>query len=214
MGRRGDHSYQQLNDMIVGAAYELMEKEGHANISTRKIAANIGYTVGTLYNIFSNIDDIFIHVNSLTLNKLYFQLHEAAEKAPNDAKLKALADAYIKFSEENFNLWSLLFEYRLPADQAIPKWYHEKINKMYTLVASVVGSVMPELSEGKLQNTVMVLWACMHGICALSIKGKLDRAGAQSAQVLADNLLDNYLQGLSTAVALEVCVNQNRPVSM
>ncbi len=199
MGRRGDHSYQELNHMIVNAAYELMENEGHSKISTRKIATSIGYTVGTLYNIFSNIDDIYIHVNSLTIDKLYNALQAAVEHGPTKVnKLKALADAYIKFSEENFNLWSVLFEYRLPNEQPIPKWYNAKISKMYSIVAEAFKSVKPDLTEDKVRDAVMVLWSCMHGICALSIKGKLDRVGAQSAQVLSDNFIENYLKGLGS----------------
>lgn len=131
MGRRGDHTYKQLTDMIIKAAYNLMEKEGYNKISTRKIASEIGYTVGTLYNIFENLDDIFVHVNSLTLDKLHNALIQALKKAENSnpkiQPIKVLADTYIKFSQENFHLWCALFEYKLPNDQVIPKWYIEKI---------------------------------------------------------------------------------------
>ncbi len=201
MGRRGDHTYKQLNDMIIKAAYNLMEKEGYNKISTRKIAAEIGYTVGTLYNVFENLDDVFIHVNSLTLDKLHTALSQALKKAEKSNQkvqpIKALADAYIKFSQENFHLWCALFEYRFPDEQIIPRWYIEKINNMYEFVTKTIINFDSSIPPESIKEVVMVLWSAIHGICALSIKGKLDRAGSQSAQVLIDNFLKNYLRGLS-----------------
>lgn len=202
MGRRGDHTYKQLTDMIIKAAYNLMEKEGYNKISTRKIASEIGYTVGTLYNIFENLDDIFVHVNSLTLDKLHNALIQALKKAENSnpkiQPIKVLADTYIKFSQENFHLWCALFEYKLPNDQVIPKWYIEKINNLHRFVTETIMSFDSRITSESIKEVVMVIWSAIHGICALSIKGKLDRAGSQSAQVLIDNFLNNYLRGLSS----------------
>jgi AcrR family transcriptional regulator len=196
MGRRGDHSYDELSKMIIEAAYSLMEKEGYSNVSTRKIAAQIGYTVGTLYNVYRNLDDIFIHINGKTIDKLHSILNKALDNAkPKDA-VKSLANAYIQFSKENFNIWSMLFEYRFPPEQVMPKWYTEKINSLYLLVGKAISQIAPRMEENEQKNTIMVLWAGIHGICALSIKGKLDRAGSESAMVLVDNFIDNYLKGL------------------
>ena len=201
MGRRGDHTYKQLNEMIINAAYKLMEKEGYSKISTRKIAAEIGYTVGTLYNIFENLDDVLIHVNSLTLNKLYTTLENALiQSKKSNTKihpLKALASAYIVFSQENFHLWCALFEYRFPDEQIIPKWYIEKISNLHQLVIQAFNESNLAVPEQSIKETVMVIWAAIHGICALSIKGKLDREGILSAQTLIDNFLKHYIQSLS-----------------
>lgn len=201
MGRRGDHSYQQLSDMIIKAAYQQVERDGYAKVSTRKIASEIGYTVGTLYNIFKNLDDIFIHVNALTLDQLYDEFTKALKADTGNSKMnpiKALTDVYVKFSQENFHLWNTLFEYKFSSDQVMPKWYTEKINKIYPIVIDALSMSNPAIPQSSLQEVVIVIWSAIHGICSLSIKGKLDRVGSQSAQVLIDNFLDNYLRGLTS----------------
>lgn len=196
MGRRGDHSYDELSKMIIEAAYELMEREGYAKLSTRKIAAQIGYTVGTLYNIYKNLDDIFVHINARTIDKLHSTLNKALDHSKPKDSVRALANSYIQFSKDNFNLWSMLFEYRFPPEHVMPKWYMEKVNSLYLLVGKAISPLAPRMNEMVQKSAIMVLWAGIHGICALSIKGKLDRAGAESAQVLAESFIENYLRGL------------------
>ena len=42
---------------------------GLSGFSTRQIAKKIGYTLGTLYNIFESYDDIILHINAATLDE-------------------------------------------------------------------------------------------------------------------------------------------------
>ena len=44
--------------MAMAAAREIAEKEGLRGLTARRIAREIGYTVGTLYNLFDNLDDL------------------------------------------------------------------------------------------------------------------------------------------------------------
>lgn len=196
MGRRGDHSFEELKKMILEAAYEMLATEGYTNLSTRKIAAKIGYTVGTLYNVFQNLDDIFMHLNARTMKSLSEQLKLAA-KGKGVNKLKSLAEAYINFAEKNFNLWSMVFEYRFPVDTNFPKWYQEAVEALTREYAEMVQSDLV-LGQNDPKDTLNVLWSSIHGICVLSVRGKLDRAGAKSALNLVDNFLTNYTKGLSS----------------
>ncbi|MFI4984220.1 MAG: TetR/AcrR family transcriptional regulator [Rickettsiales bacterium] len=195
MGRRGDHSFEELKGMILEAAYEMLATQGYAKLSTRKIAAEIGYTVGTLYNVFQNLDDIFMHLNTRTLKALGEQIKRSA-KGKGVAKLKSIGEAYISFAENNFNLWSMVFEYRFPEDMVVPKWYQEAIDKFYEDYTELVRSEM-SFGSNEVKDTLNVLWSGIHGICVLSVKGKLDRTGARSAINLVDNFLVNYTKGLT-----------------
>jgi AcrR family transcriptional regulator len=196
MGRRGDHSFQELSTMILDAAYEILITEGASNLSTRKIASKIGYTVGTLYNVFQNLDDIFVHLNGRTIDLLTKYMNEALAKNSGKDRIKAIAQAYIDFGKENFNLWSTLFEYRFPPNHQIPKWYHEKVNNMYSTVEKAIRpSLMPQ-HQKEVKEIITVLWSSIHGICILAIRGKLDRTGVESASVLVDHLIHNYCKGL------------------
>ena len=52
MARRNDNSRDELKEMSIAAGQEIILAEGFASFSARKVAKNIGYTIGTIYNIF------------------------------------------------------------------------------------------------------------------------------------------------------------------
>ncbi len=196
MGRRGDHSFEELSKMILDAAYDILEREGYSKLSTRKIASQIGYTVGTLYNVFQNLDDIFVHLNARTLDTLIQHLNAAVAQDSKVGKVKQLSQAYIDFSRQNFNIWSTLFDYRFNENHQIPKWYNEKITNLYGVVEKSIRPLLSAKHQDQTKEIITVLWSGIHGICILSIKGKLDRAGVESASTLVDHFIENYMRGV------------------
>jgi len=53
MGRRSIHSAEELRELIIQAATDIVERDGLAGLSAREIAKRIGYSPGTLYNVCS-----------------------------------------------------------------------------------------------------------------------------------------------------------------
>src|SRR6266446_5278348 len=100
MGRRSDHTLEQIKDMAISAAEKIVRKKGVEEISTRKIAAEIGYTSGTLYLVFRNLDDLLLHVNGRTLERLRDSLSGVTVQAYEPvAMVKAICSAYIAFAD-------------------------------------------------------------------------------------------------------------------
>ena len=58
MARRSDHSRDELKALILDCAREIAEEEGLRGLTARRIATEIGYAPGTIYNLFSNLDDL------------------------------------------------------------------------------------------------------------------------------------------------------------
>ena len=79
--------------MILTTAQTIVETHGLEALTARNIAKEIGYSVGTLYNLFANLDDIIIHLNGRTLDRLYAALADARRKGSPEADLKALSHA-------------------------------------------------------------------------------------------------------------------------
>ena len=71
MARRADHTREELHRMALDAAREIVDAEGLRGIKARKIMDKIGYTVGTLYQLFDDLDDLIVHMNTETLDALY-----------------------------------------------------------------------------------------------------------------------------------------------
>ncbi len=78
MGRRSDHSRDNLRAMILEAARAILAADGLRGLTARRIAKAIGYSPGTLYNFFTNIDELILHVNAQTLDVVYDRLSAAS----------------------------------------------------------------------------------------------------------------------------------------
>ena len=180
--------------MTLAAAREIAATEGLRGLTARRIAGRIGYSVGTLYNLFEDLDDLIVQLNVTTLDAL----HEACAAVPPqddpEAALLALARAYIGFAGEHPRLWSLLFEHRLPEGRPLPDWYLDKVAQLLALVEAVIAPLFPPGREVERLHSARVLWSSLHGMCSVASAGKL--AGTESLIAMADTLASNYVAGL------------------
>lgn len=195
MGRRSDHSRDQLRTMALAAAREIVHEDGLSGLSARKVAAKIGYTVGTLYLIFENLDELILHMNAATLDDLHDWLHEDSRRYRKaESRLLALAHSYIRFASEYPNLWVSVFEHRLPEDHALPEWFSDKVDGLFTLVEDALRPLV-ERKDSEVRLAARALWSGVHGICGLGMTGKLRYIGVEDVKNLADSLIKNYLVG-------------------
>src|SRR5690606_37213499 len=148
MGRRSVHTPEELRELILKAATEIIETDGLAGLSAREIARRIEYSPGTLYNVFDNLDDLILTIEARLLDRLAIALSNAASEGGDpSARIHRFADAYIKFTHENPKLWNLLFEHRLPPGRQTPAWYQSKLEGLLERVeealAPLTGSNSP-----------------------------------------------------------------------
>ena len=68
MGRRSTHTPQQLRELILDAAQDIIQDQGLAGLSAREVARRIAYSPGTIYNMFENLDDVVLHVEARVLD--------------------------------------------------------------------------------------------------------------------------------------------------
>ena len=198
MARRSDHSRDEIQSMAIQAAVTILSQEGMQGLSTRKVAAAIGYTVGTLYLVFKNLDELILHVNAAALDELreVMQAELAGDNDPQ-AQLQAMAHAYLRFARAHFARWSLLFSHRMPEGEALPEWFHTKVRDLFALVAQPLRQINPTLNAHAYQQATHVLWSSVHGVCELGLNDKLALGGEIQAEHLIDVLVKNYLKGFT-----------------
>jgi AcrR family transcriptional regulator len=196
MGRRSTHTPQQLRELILDAAQEIVEANGLAGLSAREIARRIGYSPGTIYNMFDNLDDVVLNVEARVLDALDKRLADAQQEGEPERVFR-MAHAYLTFTRERPRLWNLLFEHHLPAGTQLPAWYQQKLEG---LMGHIERSLAPHFAEGQeadLQRASRVLWAGVHGITSLSTADKLSVVTSDTAGRLIDDLVGTYLAGLN-----------------
>ncbi len=198
MARRNDHSHEEIRDMALAAAEQIIVEQGSDGLTARKVASEIGYTVGTLYLVFANLDDLIMHINARTLDRLH-QLMTDGE-TPNRIekdRLIQLGQIYIHFAHSDPHRWALIFEHRPSDDRPTPDWYIEKAMRVFAVVEETLQPLAPRRTKSELSQAACALWAGIHGICILGITQKLGDVGEDSVQELAKSLMVNYLSGFS-----------------
>jgi len=202
MGRRSIHTPEQLRQLILDAAAAIIEANGLAGLSAREIARRIGYSPGTIYNMFENLDDVVLNVEGRVLDALDERLAaELAKGGDQTTLVMRLAQAYLSFTHERPKLWNLLFEHYMPGGTDTPPWYQEKLERLMSRVEAAVAPIYPPDAVLERQRAARVLWAGVHGITSLSTANKLANVTTEAAALLVGDLITNYLAGVKANTA-------------
>ena len=183
--------------MALDAASSLIAAEGLAGFSMRKVALAMGYTVGNLYLLFSNQDDLLAEVSLRTADAMhaYLETQAARGKTPLE-RLQAISYGYIAFAQKHSFSWRLMFEHRLPPEQ----WNHPgldaKQKALFEFVEGQLEPLLPEASPKELRAAATALWSSVHGLCVLASTGKLNWSGLKDARPLSDLIVRVFVAGL------------------
>ena len=198
MARRSDHSREEIKDMALTAALGIIESEGAKGLTARKVASAIGYTVGTLYLVFENQQEMVMHLNARTLDDLDEWLEGRSQGCSGTRDcLQTLAEAYIDYAVEKRERWNLLFDIVLEEGEELPDWYLQRLGRLFGRVERMLVPMQEHQSDLEIERAARVLWASVHGICTLKIRHRLDLAGNQTTGEMAQMLIDNFLHGFA-----------------
>ena len=193
MARRSEHTLEQLREMVLRAAENIVIEEGFNALTVRKVAMEIGYTVGSIYMVFQNMDDLIMHVKARTLDELSDELSEQQTFDSIEEHIQALADTYLTFASRNFNRWRMIFE--AIKDVPVPDWYQQKVHEMFLIVEDLLQRLCPDQSKEQASLATQALWSGVHGVCVLALNGSLGRAGTDNAQATVRLLVQNFIRG-------------------
>jgi len=199
MGRRSDHSRDEIREMAISAAAKHVETEGFQSLTARKVASSIGYTVGTLYHVFRNFDDLVIHLNAQTIDEMAALIQRNTRRKRNpENRIRAMAEFYVKYASDHPDRWRLVFEHQAPRGLPTPIQMKERRDVMFEMVADNLREISPGRMPQEVDHTATALWSGIHGICILALTGKLYLGGAFSMVKLIDTLIDSVLNEFRT----------------
>jgi AcrR family transcriptional regulator len=163
MARRGHHSLEQIKNMVLAAAEELVVEGGFPKLRVRNIAMKIGYTVGSIYMVFDNMDDLILHLNGRTLDAITEKMEQTQCSGPTQC-LERLAGVYIRYATQNRNRWSMIFDHHLPEGKEIPEWYQNKVDNLYGKFEAHFAIIAPELPQIQHRQTALAFLGGIHGV--------------------------------------------------
>ena len=182
--------------MALDVAENLVSENGSSFLTARRIASGIGYTVGSLYLVFDNLDDLALQVNVRTLDRLSLELDRTAETHDEPRRcIVELGRSYIRFAAQHPHLWGMIFEIRTPDEFDLPEWYQKRIFKLFRSVERQFEKIRPELPKAPIHLAARALWSGVHGICILAQTGKLDVVGVENVERTSDLLCESFIDG-------------------
>lgn len=196
MGRRPMHSKQEFREIAVAAARAIIAEEGLRSLNVRAIAARMGCSVGTIYNIFDGLEELVAAINAETLDGLHGILLRTPVTGRPEADLHVLLGRYLEFIQENERSWNLLFEERLPEAGAPPAWYLEKVAGLFALLERMLQPLFGAHEQEELTRAVRLLWIGMHGVWSLNASGHLPIVSGDALEKIARDMVDVFLAGL------------------
>jgi len=194
MPPRGEHSRAELQELILEAAQELAAEYGLKGLTARAIARRAGYSPGSIYNVFKDLDDVIVAMNGRTLDALYEHLKPLPGDPDPETAILALARAYIVFIRERPRLWSVLFEHTLPEEHELPDWFHERVQKLLGLISTALAPLFGPDEAQQRDHSARILWAATQGISSLASTGKLLQAESVGGMLRA--LVTYHVRGL------------------
>ena len=184
MGRRSDHSRAELEQLILREGHRQMAEHGFARFSAREVAKRIGYSIGTLYNVFGSYDRLVLAINTETFRQWTKHLQERLAVAGAD-RIAALVAGYFDFARENRNLWTAIYDHRLPAGMPIPEEFLPDRSKLTSIVIEEVASALPETKREQAPRLARSLIATVHGHCTFALDGTFELMGIADPEELA-----------------------------
>ena len=178
MGRRSDHSRPELKALILATGHALMAEQGFARFSTREVAKRIGYSVGTIYNLFDNADALIVSVNTRTFALWTEHLNAALRDAGKD-RIRALVEGYFEFAQNNPNLWMAIYEHRVPAAMPIPEDDAATRALLTAIVIQEVAQALGAEIDAGISALARSLIATVHGHCAFALSGSFALMGEE-----------------------------------
>ena len=201
----GSARRSKLHEKLLDAAEKAVASGGLPNLKAREIAAAAGCSLGAIYNVFDDMDDLILCVGARTLALLEASLARAsAEGGEGDAStdLIRLAHAYLRFARRHKLRWRALFEHRMANARPVPDWFIENQNRLFRLLEDPLSRLQPGLSSKERASLARSLFSAIHGIVTLGLEEKITPMTASA--------LDDQVEAMTRIFAAGLTVSNNR----
>jgi AcrR family transcriptional regulator len=165
---------------ILDTALNIIIEEGFNNLSLRKIASRLGVTATTIYNYYTNKDEINLMIRIRGFEKLYDLMTKRSAHFNNiEDRLKTMISAYIEFGLTNPSYYDIMFNLHTPkyldyvGTDIEPLANTEKQNalKCLSLFMEPISKYIPAKGKKKdhfILYQLIKFWSDLHGLITLN----------------------------------------------
>lgn len=191
-------SADDLRKDAIAQTRALMAAEGVEAVQARRVADGLGVSVGTLYNLFGDLEGLIFAAAQTVYDDLDAHLNDALSGAGTDAMTRArgLAAAYRDFVFDQQGLWSSVLSFNSRAKGDVPPDYRAAEQRLLGIAQHIVGGLPGNAPEAQKALTATALWAAIHGILTVSVGPDGLTASQQTIEAQIDLVVGAVLKEL------------------
>jgi AcrR family transcriptional regulator len=177
MGRRSDHTREELTALFVDVGARQLAERGLARFSARDVAKQAGYSVGSIYNVFGSYDGLILAINARTLRAWTALMRARLAAAGGGDRIGALVGGYFEFAAGEPQAWIAIFEHRMADGGPAPDDYQAVVGALMALVTEEIAAALPGAAPQAVSSLARSLAATVHGHCLFSLFRTFDMLG-------------------------------------
>lgn len=187
-------------EKVIAATLRLLEDRGSNGLQARLIAKESGLSVGSLYKLVGDIDDIAREANLRTFRELFDILIEALHAAEGKSlhrQLMALARAYLDFVQAHPRRMEAIITFRATSGEP-PDWYVKAEDDLFAILESRLSELPGAREPERRFQAARAVWAAVHGIVTVT------PIGSRAADPIEDAVsqLELVLKGVERELAV------------
>jgi AcrR family transcriptional regulator len=197
MGRRSQHTPEELKELILTATRSIIDQSGFDALSAREIAKEIGYAPGTLYNMFRNLDEIVLKVETRVLDELDNRVARSIKGQKDSEALRNFGRAHVEFAYECPQLWQLIQRHHPSQFVDAPDWYLERLYAPVARIEPIVGRIASTSDIDEQARNARLLWTAVHGVVNVATTRKFGALPMATTLTMVDTITDNLAKPAS-----------------
>jgi AcrR family transcriptional regulator len=189
----------ELKDLILQAAKEVFAERGYQNTSIRTIADRIEYSPGTIYLYFKDKDAILHELQKAGFQVLKSKFMVLLTVEDPFERLKAMGKVYLGFAKEYPDYYDLMFIINAPMNALEEHECWLEGQSAFDLLIQVVQQCQQQgrFREYDAQDMAYVIWSSVHGMAALTIRGRCRVISEEKRDSIEDDGLEAFILLLS-----------------
>ncbi|HEX7301792.1 TetR/AcrR family transcriptional regulator [Lentzea sp.] len=178
-------------ERIIEAALHVLETEGVAALTIRRIATDVEYTAPVVYQHFAGKDALLLELVAHGHRLMLDEFRHALREPDADRRVLRVASEYVRFAGAHPHLYRVMNDPAIDADERrrVAQPAIDALDELLTAWSAAHDVVLPDPGEA-----CEVLWGTLYGIASLHL-------GSDRAPLLAEQALRALLLGWRTEAA-------------
>lgn len=187
---------EDLRNLILATAWQMVKEEGWQSLSIRKIADAINYSVPIIYDHFENKEAIVLEFAKDGFQLLSKRIQKATEKSTDPVEqLRAIADAYWSFACRNKEYYQLMYGVGMQGCE-IEKCFPERKDFRNLVMAPIIAIIKKsKKNDADPCLKYFTFWSILHGL--VSIKSMNDNVSEEVNKMVVDDAVAGFIKNLS-----------------